>query len=63
LKRSGSGETASMEQHAGQSPEPRDATEATEEQRELQEQLDHQSGTDPEGPGLRQSRRQVADET
>jgi hypothetical protein len=43
-------------------PVPKDATEATEEQRALQEQLDHQ-GEDPDAPGLQQSRRNIADES
>jgi len=43
-------------------PTPKDATEATEEQQELQDKLDHQDD-DPEAPGRRQSRAQVADET
>jgi hypothetical protein len=41
---------------------PKDATKATEDQRELQEELDHQDD-DPEAPGGCQSRDQVADET
>jgi hypothetical protein len=43
-------------------PEPKDAREATAEQRELQEQLDHQD-EDPDAPGLQLSRHQVADES
>lgn len=43
-------------------PAPKDATQATEEQRELQEQLEHQ-GDDPDAPGLQQSRHNVADES
>lgn len=43
-------------------PTPEDAREATEDQRRVQEQLDHQ-GEDPEAPGLHQSRHDVADET
>jgi hypothetical protein len=43
-------------------PTPKDARKATEEQRQLQEELDHQ-GDDPDAPGLQQSWRQVADET
>ncbi|MCV7321034.1 hypothetical protein [Mycolicibacterium confluentis] len=50
-----------MEQQASPPPHPKDATQATEEQRELQRQLEHQD-EDPDGPGLQQSRRQVADE-
>ena len=41
---------------------PKDARKATEEQQELQEQLEHQDA-DPEGPGLHQSRHDVADES
>lgn len=41
---------------------PKDATEATEEQRELQDDLDHQND-DPDAPGRQQTRKQVADET
>jgi hypothetical protein len=41
---------------------PKDAREVTEEQRELQEQLDHRND-DPDAPGAHQSRKQVADET
>jgi hypothetical protein len=51
-----------MEQINNPAPTPKDATEATEEQRELQDQLDHQND-DPDAPGLHQSRKQVADET
>ena len=52
-----------MEQQSTPPPTPKDATEATEEQRELQDELDRQKGEDPDGPGLQQSRRQVSDET
>jgi len=41
---------------------PKDARQATEEQRDLQDKLDHQND-DPEAPGRHQSRAQVADET
>lgn len=41
---------------------PKDAREATEEQRELQDELDHQND-DPDAPGGHQTRNQVADET
>jgi len=51
-----------MEQVNNPPPTPKDATKATEEQRELQEKLDHQND-DPDAPGLHQTRRQVADET
>lgn len=43
-------------------PAPEDARKATEEQRELQEKLDHQED-DPEGPGLHQSRHDLPDES
>lgn len=43
-------------------PAPEDATEATEEQRKLQEQLEHQKD-DPDAPGLHQSRRDLPDES
>jgi hypothetical protein len=41
---------------------PKDATKATDEQRELQEQLDHRND-DPDAPGRHQDRSKVADET
>ena len=41
---------------------PKDAREATEEQRELEDELTHQND-DPDAPGGHQSRHQVADET
>jgi hypothetical protein len=44
-------------------PVPEDATKATEEQRELQEQLEHQDDDDPAAPGLHQSRRDLPDES
>lgn len=40
---------------------PVDATKATDQQRDLQEPLDHQH-EDPEAPGLHQDRHAVADE-
>ncbi|MEE6178293.1 hypothetical protein [Mycobacterium sp. 050134] len=43
-------------------PTPEDASKATEKQRQLQEQLEHQDG-DPDGPGLHQSRHDLADES
>ncbi|MBJ7340188.1 hypothetical protein [Mycolicibacterium sp.] len=43
-------------------PTPKDATKATEEQRELQDQLEHDHG-DPQAPARHQDRHQVADET
>ena len=51
-----------MEQRNDPPATPKDATKATEEQRELQEELDHQDD-DPDAPGGHQSRKQVADET
>ena len=41
---------------------PKDARKATEEQRELQIELEHQDD-DPDAPGGHQTRKQVADET
>jgi hypothetical protein len=41
---------------------PEDARKATEEQRALQEQLEHQD-EDPDAPGLHQSRHNIADES
>lgn len=41
---------------------PEDARQATEEQRKLQEQLEHQN-EDPDAPGLQQSRRDLPDES
>ena len=52
-----------MDQQSTPPATPKDATEATAEQRELQDELDHQKGEDPDGPALQQSRHQVADET
>lgn len=46
----------------GPSPTPEDATEATEEQRELQEKLEHQDD-DPDAPARSQTRHQIPDET
>jgi len=43
-------------------PNPVDAREATEQQREMQDELEHQ-GDDPNGPGLQQSRHDIADES
>ncbi|MDP9168812.1 MAG: hypothetical protein M3O32_22565 [Actinomycetota bacterium] len=51
-----------MEQQSTPPATPKDATEATEEQRELQAQLDDRT-TDPEAPAGHQDRHQVADET
>jgi len=44
------------------SPTPKDATKATEEQRELQDQLEHQND-DPDAPARHQDRHDIADET
>jgi hypothetical protein len=41
---------------------PEDAREPTADQRALQEQLEHQD-EDPDGPGLHNSRRNIADES
>jgi hypothetical protein len=43
-------------------PTPEDATKATEEQRELQNQLEHQDD-DPDAPARTQSYRQIPDES
>jgi hypothetical protein len=43
-------------------PVPEDASKATEEQRQLQEQLEHRDD-DPDGPGLHQSRDDLPDES
>lgn len=53
-----------MDQHANVDPPtaPEDAREATAEQRELQEKLEHQDD-DPQGPGLHQSRHDLPDES
>ena len=51
-----------MEQQNTPPATPRDATKATAEQRELQDQLDDRK-RDPEAPGGHQDRHQIADET
>jgi hypothetical protein len=51
-----------MEQQKTPPPTPRDATEATAEQQELQRQLDDPQ-RDPQAPGGHQDRHQIADET
>ncbi len=51
-----------MEPGSDASANPVDATEATEEQREMQDLLDDQT-SDPEAPAGHQDRHQVADET
>jgi len=43
-------------------PTPKDATRATEEQRDLQEKLEHQDD-DPDAPARSQSRHQIPDES
>jgi hypothetical protein len=43
-------------------PKPDDARKTTEEQRQVQDQLEHQD-VDPDGPGLQQSGDQIADES
>lgn len=51
-----------MEQQKVPAPTPKDATKASDEQRELQRQLE-QRGDDPDAPGAHQTRHQIADET
>lgn len=51
-----------MEQRNDPRETPKDARKATEEQRELQDELEHQND-DPDAPGGHQTRNQVADET
>ena len=51
-----------MERQNDPPANPNDATKVTEEQRELQDDLDHQND-DPDAPGGHQTREQVADET
>ena len=51
-----------MDQRNDPPEHPKDAREATQEQRELQDELDHKND-DPDAPGTHQSRKQVADET
>ena len=51
-----------MEERDDAPENPKDARKATEEQRELQEEFDHQND-DPDAPGGHQTRKQVADET
>ena len=50
-----------MEQTNIPPPTPKDATMATEEQRELQEKLDHRND-DPDAPGRHQTRNDMPDE-
>jgi hypothetical protein len=56
------GNPIDMEQQKTPPPTPRDATKATAEQRELQEQLDDRL-RDPQAPARHQDRHQIADET
>jgi hypothetical protein len=56
------GNLIDMEQQKTPPPTPRDATKATAEQRELQEQLDDRK-RDPQAPARHQDRHQIADET
>jgi hypothetical protein len=51
-----------MEQINDPPAKPKDARRTTEEQRELQDKLDHQHD-DPQAPGRHQTRAQVADES
>jgi hypothetical protein len=51
-----------MERQGSTPAIPRDATKATDEQREMQDELDHQHD-DPDAPGGHQDRHQIADET
>jgi hypothetical protein len=50
-----------MEHDNSKPPTPEDATEATAEQREMQDQLEHRDD-DPDAPGRHESRHQIADE-
>lgn len=51
-----------MEQSNVPPATPEDATKATEEQRELQDKLDHRN-EDPDAPARSQTRHQIPDET
>ncbi len=51
-----------MGQHNDPLATPKDATKPTQDQQELQDELDHQDD-DPDAPGGHQSRKQIADET
>ena len=53
---------AAVERNNNPPPTPEDATKATEEQRELQDKLEHQD-EDPEAPAATQSYRQIPDES
>lgn len=50
------------ESNSNPPPVPKDARRATEEQRSVEEKLEHQDD-DPDAPGLHQSRHDVADES
>ena len=56
------GNPLTMEQQNLPPATPKDATKATEEQRELQDALDHEND-DPNAPGGHQDHHQIADET
>ncbi|BBY90560.1 hypothetical protein MGALJ_02290 [Mycobacterium gallinarum] len=56
------GEPLRMPQTNDPSSTPKDATKATDDQREIQDKLDHQHD-DPDAPGRHQTKDQVADET
>ena len=51
-----------MEQTNDPPANPKDATKATDDQRDAQDKLDHQH-EDPDAPGGHQTKDQVADET
>jgi hypothetical protein len=51
-----------VEQNNVPPPTPKDATKATEDQRELQEKLEHRD-EDPDAPARSQSRHQIPDES
>ena len=51
-----------MDQSDGSPSNPKDATKATDEQREMQDELDHRND-DPDAPAGHQDRHQIADET
>lgn len=51
-----------MDKHDGGRPIPKDAREVTEGQEEVQDEFDRQD-EDPQGPGLHESHKQIADET
>lgn len=56
------GDPVAVERANNPPPTPRDATKATEEQRELQRELEHQDD-DPDAPASFQDHTKVADET